>query len=64
MNSCNREPRFEDMLADPIVQALMESDGVDPRKLEADLRRTAALLRAVVRTERSPVGRQTWAQVR
>jgi hypothetical protein len=61
MNSCNREPRFEDMLADSIVQALMESDGVDPRELEADLRRTAALLRAVVRTEKSPVGRETWA---
>jgi hypothetical protein len=39
------------MLADSIVQALMESDGVDPRELEADLRRTAALLRALVRTE-------------
>ena len=55
MNLCNREPRFEDMLADSIVQALMESDGVDPRELEADLRRTAALLRAAVRTEKSPV---------
>jgi hypothetical protein len=61
MNSCNREPRFEDMLADSIVQALMESDGVDPGELEGDLRRTAALLRAAVRTEKSPVGRKTWA---
>ena len=61
MNSCNREPRLEDMLADSIVQALMESDGVDPRELEAGLRRTAALLRAAVRTEKSPIGWETWA---
>lgn len=61
MNSRNREPRLEDMLADSIVQALMESDGVDPRELEADLRRTAARLRAAVPTGKSPIGREAWS---
>ena len=27
----HREPRLEDMLADSIVKAVMEADGVDPR---------------------------------
>lgn len=39
------ELRLEDMLADSVVRAVMEADGVDPRELEAALRRTAALLR-------------------
>ncbi len=38
------EPRLEDMLADPIVQAVMAADGVDPFALEVALRRAAALL--------------------
>ena len=46
MSSHYREPRLEDMLADSIVKAVMEADGVDPRKLEAELRQTAALLGA------------------
>jgi hypothetical protein len=33
-----REPRLEEMLADPIVKAVMEADGVDLRELEAELR--------------------------
>lgn len=40
-----REQRLEDMLADSIVRAVMEADGVDPRELETELRRIAALLR-------------------
>jgi hypothetical protein len=39
-----REPRLEEMLADSIIQAVMEADGVDPGELEAELRQTAALL--------------------
>jgi hypothetical protein len=39
-----REPRLEEMLADAIIQAVMEADGVDPGELEAELRQTAALL--------------------
>jgi hypothetical protein len=42
MSSRYREPRLEDMLADSIVKAVMEADGVDPRQLEAELRRTLA----------------------
>ena len=56
MKSRHCEPRLEDMLADSIVRALMEADGVDPRELEAELRYTAALLRAAGRKEKSPVG--------
>jgi len=53
MNSRHGEPRLEDMLADSIVKAVMEADGVDPRELEAELRQTAALLRAIRRTLKS-----------
>jgi hypothetical protein len=50
MSLCHRELRLEDILADSIVRAVMEADGVDPRELEAELRQTAALLRATRRT--------------
>jgi hypothetical protein len=53
MSSHYREPRLEDMLADSIIKAVMEADGVDPRELEAELRQTAALLRAIRRTPKS-----------
>jgi hypothetical protein len=53
MSSRYREPRLEDMLADPIVKVVMEADGVDPRQLEAELRQTTALLRAIRRTPKS-----------
>ena len=49
MSSQYREPRLEEMLADPITKAVMEADGVDSRALEAELRRTAALLHATRR---------------
>jgi hypothetical protein len=54
MSSRYREPRLEDMLADSIVKAVMEADGVDPRELEAELRQTAALLRPIRLTPISP----------
>jgi len=47
MSSYCREPRLEEMLADPIVKAVMEADGVDSRELEAELQQTAALLNRV-----------------
>jgi hypothetical protein len=53
MSSRYREPRLEDMLADSIVKAVMEADGVDPRQLEAELRQTTVLLRAIRRTPKS-----------
>jgi hypothetical protein len=50
MSLRHRELRLEDMLVDSTVRAVMEADGVDPRELEAELRQTAALLRATRRT--------------
>ena len=44
MSAHCREPRLEEMLADSIIQAVMQADGVDSRELEAELRQTAALL--------------------
>ena len=46
MRSHCRELRLEDMLADSIIKAVMEADGVDSRELKAELRQTAALLHA------------------
>jgi hypothetical protein len=46
MSSHCREPRLEEMLADSIIRAVMEADGIDPRELEAELLQTAALLHA------------------
>jgi hypothetical protein len=53
MSSHCREPRLKEVLADSIVQAMMEADGVDQRELEAELRQTAALLRATQHALRS-----------
>ena len=49
-----REPRLEEMLADPIVRAVMEADGVDLRELEAELQQTATLLHATRRASNPP----------
>jgi hypothetical protein len=38
---CFREPTITEMLADSIVMAMMEADGVDPLALEAELRAMA-----------------------
>jgi hypothetical protein len=46
MSWSHREPRLEDMLADSIVKAVMEADGVDPRELETLFRQIATHLRA------------------
>jgi hypothetical protein len=42
------------MLADSIIKAVMEADGVDSRELKAELRQTAALLHATRRTSIPP----------
>jgi hypothetical protein len=42
MNCWGREPRLAEMLADPIVEAIMTADGVDPRQLLVSLRETAS----------------------
>jgi hypothetical protein len=54
MSSRYHGPRLEDILVDSIVKAVMEADEVDPCKLEAELRQTAALLRAIRHTPKSP----------
>jgi hypothetical protein len=38
MNWCHREPTLEDILSDPIVEAVMAADGVDPQSLRRMLR--------------------------
>ena len=42
MNWRGSEPRLAEILADPIVQAIMAADGVDPQRLLASLRKMAA----------------------
>ena len=59
MSSCHREPRLKDLLADSVVKAVMEADGVDPCKLEAELQETAAVLLATGRSPKSPDARNT-----
>ena len=54
MSSHCREPRLEEMLADPIVKAIMEADGIDSRELEAELQQTATLLHVTRRTSNPP----------
>ena len=50
MTSHCRELGLKDMLADPIVQSVMQADGIDPRELEAGLPQIAARLRATWNT--------------
>jgi hypothetical protein len=47
-----RDPSLSEALADPLVRAVMAADHVDPRKLAAELRETAARLN---RFDRPPV---------
>jgi hypothetical protein len=44
MNPCGCNPSLAEALADPMVRAVMAADGVDPRKLAAELRAIAATL--------------------
>jgi hypothetical protein len=59
MSWLDRESRLKDMLADSVVKAVMEADRVDPRKLESELRRTAALLRAMRPTSIPPASERS-----
>ena len=52
MNCHGRDPSLSEALSDPVVRAVMAADGVDPRKLAAELREIAAQLN---RFERSLV---------
>ena len=40
MRAC-REPSLQDILSDPIIQAVISADGVDPGELDAMLRQVA-----------------------
>jgi hypothetical protein len=56
MYACGRDLSLTEALADPMVRAVMDADGVDPRKLAAELREMAAVLnlfdrRPVITTE-------------
>jgi len=35
MLTCHRDPILADLLNDPITQAVMRADGVDPKELES-----------------------------
>lgn len=45
MTRCHREPTLKEALADPVIRAVMDADGVDPRELERRLNEIAASLR-------------------
>jgi hypothetical protein len=58
MSWSHREPRLEAMLADSIVQAVMEADGVDPHELETIFRQIATHLRAINARNQPSLGAQ------
>ena len=45
MNFCHREPGLSALLSDPVIRAVMDADGVDARKLEAELSSLGGQLR-------------------
>lgn len=45
MDRCRREPTLADVLADPLVHAVMKADRVDARELETSLRALGRKLR-------------------
>ena len=51
MRGCEPDPSLSEALADPVVRAVMAADGVDPRKLAAELRAVAAQLNRLDRTQ-------------
>jgi hypothetical protein len=53
-----REPTLEEMLSDPIVEAMMRADAVDPDELDAMLGRIARTLRAAAPVRRPSGERQ------
>ena len=52
----NWEPTLEEILSDPIVEALMQADDVDADELDTMLGEIAGRLRAAVDTARAPAG--------
>jgi hypothetical protein len=54
MNCHGRDPSLSEALADPVVRAVMAADGVDPRKLAAELRAIATRLNLAERSHVAP----------
>jgi hypothetical protein len=52
-----REPGLGEVLSDPIIQAVMKADGVNPVSLEAELRRIARHLGGDDAPPRAPFDR-------
>jgi hypothetical protein len=52
MYACGGDLSLTEALADPMVRAVMDADGVDPRQLAAELREMAAALNLY---DRAPV---------
>jgi hypothetical protein len=49
MSWCHCEPTLEEILSDPIIEAVMQADAVHPRELDAMLRLIARGLNAAER---------------
>src|SRR6516164_8988966 len=61
MTSHCREFGLKAMLAHPIVKAVMQADGIDPRELEAELQQIALLLRATRNTPKPGLASAKWS---
>jgi hypothetical protein len=46
MSMCDAEPTLTDVLSDPVIQAVMAADGVDPGEVEALVRRVSRRIHA------------------
>jgi hypothetical protein len=51
---CYREPTLEEVLSDPIVRTVMQSDAVDPLELDDLLTEVARKLHAAARGKSEP----------
>jgi len=48
MRYCHDELTLDELLADPVIAAVMQADGVDPAELQSDLERFAKEQRELV----------------
>jgi hypothetical protein len=51
MTPCYPEPNLAEVLADPLIQSLMQADRVDPRELELSLSELAQTLQSPPRLQ-------------
>ncbi len=51
MTPCYPEPNLAEVLADPLIQSLMQADQVDPRELELSLSELARTLQSPPRLQ-------------